>query len=351
MKTPLSLILLASPLAFSAVYIEDGAGGGRFEQIVVRAQMLRSVHEARGDEDEAQLVFELTDPQRRQVDFFPLTFREDQRGLKVGDMTLAELRQLHALLREVLSEAGYLRVQTIRELEEVLQVLEGGRGSSRIVGNYVAQLYGEPTQEGDWAFKLEGHHLSINAAMSGGVFRGTPLFLGANPAEVRSGSHAGLRVLGPLEDLAWELYGSTNPEQREALILGGYDGKGTIPRGALREVSAPAGLSAAAMSYEQRELLLRLIESFAGHLRADFAAEEMARIRAAGVERLHFSWRGGPVLGQPHSYRIQGPTVFIQLDAIEDRPGAGANHLHCLWSDPERDFGDDLLKQHYEEEH
>ena len=55
--------------------------------------------------------------------------------------------------------------------------------------------------------------------------------------------------------------------------------------------------------------------------------------------------------GAPFSCFVNGPTVAIQLDAVEDTPGTGANHLHSLWRDPERDFGADLLARHYAEAH
>ena len=43
----------------------------------------------------------------------------------------------------------------------------------------------------------------------------TPLFFGANPAEVKSGPKKGLRVLATVEDLARELVGSLSDAQRK----------------------------------------------------------------------------------------------------------------------------------------
>ncbi len=71
----------------------------------------------------------------------------------------------------------------------------------------------------------------------------------------------------------------------------------------------------------------------------------MARIEAAGLDRLHFAWAGPMERGQGHYYRIHGPTVLIEYDNVQ----GGANHVHAVWRDPENDFGDDLLRRHYEE--
>jgi hypothetical protein len=110
------------------------------------------------------------------------------------------------------------------------------------------------------------------------------------------------------------------------------------------------GIAASALDAAQRATLDALIASYARHLRADFADEELARIAAAGPETLRFAWFGSTEPGEPHAYRVQGPTVLIEFDLIRDRPGP-ANHVHCQWRDPERDFGLDLLREHEAQEH
>ena len=50
-----------------------------------------------------------------------------------------------------------------------------------------------------------------------------------------------------------------------------------------------------------------------------------------------------------HSFRVQGPTILIEYEAIDE--GSGPNHIHAMWRDPERDYGADLLAAHYAAEH
>jgi len=44
---------------------------------------------------------------------------------------------------------------------------------------------------------------------------------------------------------------------------------------------------------------------------------------------------------------LQGNWTNVPLEY--DNVQGGANHVHSVWRDPENDFGDDLLRGHYEE--
>ncbi len=77
---------------------------------------------------------------------------------------------------------------------------------------------------------------------------------------------------------------------------------------------------------------------------ADAAASaQLRRIDEAGFGRLHFAWAGAGQTGNPHYYRIHGPTVLVEYDNTQ----GGGNHIHTVWRDLEHDFGGDLLRKHY----
>ena len=57
--------------------------------------------------------------------------------------------------------------------------------------------------------------------------------------------------------------------------------------------------------------------------------------------------RSGIEPGQKHYYRVQGPSFLIEYDNTQ----GNGNHIHSVWRDLTNDFGDDLLKKHYEENH
>jgi len=65
----------------------------------------------------------------------------------------------------------------------------------------------------------------------------------------------------------------------------------------------------------------------------------------SGREKIQFAWAGALEPGQGHYYRIQGPTFLMEFDCTQDH----ANHIHTVWRDLQNDFGDDLLRKHYEE--
>ena len=298
-----------------------------------------------------QLSYSLEDPQRRVVDCCPAMVGAERPGLTYGLMPLDQRRATHAVLRTFLSDGGYLLVHAIRGLEDTLRTTATGVGLVRMSDAYRVQLFGTPANDSAWGFKFEGHHLSVNTTVADGQFRGTPLFLGANPAEVRAGPHAGVRVLATQQDVARDLVLSLSAAQRSTAIVGDRSDGGGLQPGPLPDVPAIRGLSASRMEPAQRVRLKTLIASFANVFRPEIARAELDRVEAAGLETLVFEWRGSTDPGMPYSYRIQGSTVLIEVDVIEDEPGAGANHVHAQWRDPQRDFGDDLIGEHLERDH
>ena len=60
---------------------------------------------------------------------------------------------------------------------------------------------------------------------------------------------------------------------------------------------------------------------------------------------LRFAWAGGLKPGQGHYYRIVTDRYLIEYDNVQ----GGANHIHAVWRDFDGDFGEDLLRTHYQE--
>jgi hypothetical protein len=98
------------------------------------------------------------------------------------------------------------------------------------------------------------------------------------------------------------------------------------------------------MTAAQKELVLELLRFYANRMRPELAQAEMGRIEHAGLEKIHFAWAGSGNPGEPHYYRLQGPTFLIEYDNTQN----DANHIHTVWRDLERDFGGtDPLTAHY----
>lgn len=272
-------------------------------------------------------------------------------GLGVRDMSVVQRRAAHDLLRAVASQAGYLTVTSVMALDDLLRQLEerGGKAAPhRDAERYYLAVFGDPAAAQPWAFRLQGHHVSVNCSVDPprGAVSATPLFLGTNPAEVRDGAKAGSRVLGDVEDLGFALLHSLDATQRERALLPGAVPADVVlgPARADDSLGEPAGLPAAQLNPEQLARLRELVARVVDRLRPELAAAELARVRVA---ELHFAWCGAQQPGAAHYFRLHGRDFVFEYDNVQNN----ANHVHTVWRSPGRDFGRDWLGEHYRKEH
>ncbi|MDX1563458.1 MAG: DUF3500 domain-containing protein, partial [Gammaproteobacteria bacterium] len=167
-----------------------------------------------GIDREALTVFPFDDPQRENWQFWPTA----RVGLPLEYMSAAERTATHDLLASALSAKGYLKAVHIMQLEQILDMLDEG-GLPRSVDHYGLVLFGEPSMTEPWAWRFEGHHVSLSVTVSPGGVAVTPSFFGSNPAQVVSGPLAGFRVHGAVEDLARELVDSLSDAERRVAVV------------------------------------------------------------------------------------------------------------------------------------
>ncbi len=271
----------------------------------------------------------------------------DRPGVTLGELTETQRSLAHALLRTGLSQQGYLKADAVIQLEHILREM-GENPRVRDPGRYVVQVFSHPESGKPWAWRIEGHHLSLLFTFGPGPEAAvTPMFFGANPAHVHRGSRAGLRVLWAEEDLARELLASLTPEQRETGVLDQRVPADIIMGpGRTKESLGPAiGLLAREMKPAQQALVRRLVEVYVGNLDQGLAEPQRGRLGDLGDVR--FLWIGSDEPGRPHYYRLHAPGWVIEYDNTQD----GANHVHTIFRDFERDFGADLLRDHLERDH
>jgi hypothetical protein len=113
------------------------------------------------------------------------------------------------------------------------------------------------------------------------------------------------------------------------------------------QLAGPEGLATASMTPTQREILARLIYVYIDRLPPKLAAIELQKLNEAGLETVHFAWAGPQDRGQPHYYRLHSPLFLIEYDNTQNN----ANHIHTVWRNLKDDFGEDLLRLHYQQEH
>jgi hypothetical protein len=106
---------------------------------------------------------------------------------------------------------------------------------------------------------------------------------------------------------------------------------------------SPAGISTTQLTPKQRDQLMALVKLYVGRNRAELADATLARITSEGADKISFAWAGGLERGDPHYYRIQGPSFLIEFDNTQNQ----ANHVHSVFREFKGDFGRDLLREHY----
>jgi len=292
-------------------------------------------------EQKTKGVYEFKDEQRFDWHFIP----KPRKGLPFKEMTTPQRLLGHALLNSGLSQRGYMKAATIMSLEQILYEIEN-KAPHRDADLYYVTIFGQPGKD-PWGWRVEGHHLSLNFVVAGDeVLSVTPSFFGSNPGQILSGPRKGLRVLGGEEDLGRELAKSLSAEQRQLALVTNVAPRDIIT-GADRKARAlePLGIAVARFSTSQQELLLTLLKEYVFRYRPEIAESDLKTIQAAGYEKIHFAWAGGLNPGEGHYYRIQGPTFLMEYDNTQDK----ANHIHTVWRDLRNDFGEDLLRKHYEQ--
>ena len=289
--------------------------------------------------------FTLDSPERLAWHFIP----KDRVGASLLKLDDAQSELLGPLLATALSPEGLLSARGVMKHENILRRVETEAGvanaSRRDPGLYYTAVFGKPSVGAPWAWRFEGHHLSINVTeLPGAAAVVAPVFMGANPARVLAGPNAGFRLLAAEEDLGRELITLLPAERRQAAMIRDTAFSdivtGNDPKVQKLEL---AGLAAADMSADERAQLRRLIELYVGRVNASSAKDALARLDRAGFEKVRFAWAGGIESGQPHYYRIHGPTLLIEYDDTQNN----ANHIHTVYRDLERDFGGDALRAHY----
>lgn len=296
-------------------------------------------------EQRSKATFTLEDDSRFEFRFTPRA----RTGLPLKEMTEPQRVKAHALLKTGLSMRGYTNATAIIDLENVLKAIEPPRtGPNAIVRDpemYFVSIYGDSRGKAPWAWKFEGHHISVNFTLVDGqpiVF--APSFFGSNPAVVKDGPQAGKRALREEEESARALMATFTAEQKAKVIF-----TAEAPREMLtaenREAKMldPVGISYAEMTPEQRRAFEKVLDAYLGRVAPELAKARLSALQKSGMEKLMFGWAGTLDVGGPHYYRIQGPTFLVEYDNVQNN----ANHIHSVWRDFNGDFGRDLLREHY----
>ena len=312
----------------------------------------------------AQAFVDSLDGAQRDVATFPFEGGErylwhytpvERNGLRLKEMTGAQRAAAFRMMNTALSSHGAEKAREIIELEAILDEWEGIQNSRmhwlRDPEIYYFSVFGEPGGEEPWGWRAGGHHIGIHATVIANTYVSVlPLFLGANPAEVRHGEHMGVRTLSEEEDLARDLLGRLDAEQKALAIVDAVAPDDILTKN--YRVADPGeipvgGITLAELRDGQRERLIGLLRHYVERKTADLASNEWRKIEQDGLDGVRFLWAGPEVRGAGHYYALAGPSFVIEYDNTQNE----ANHIHSVMRSYAGDWGEDLLAAHYANGH
>ncbi len=287
-------------------------------------------------------------------------------GAHVRDLSSEQRMLLHDLIRASTSSQGYQKIAGIMWLDDILSEQSESRVAtardpeffrklvdSWSTDNYWFVFHGSPSTDSSWAWSLHGHHMASIFTVVGEKVGFTPMFLGAEPFIVKEGPFAGWKVLSHEVERGFELVSSLNELQHKQAVLSNviprdiFEGPGN--RGSLESFE---GIKANELNEAQQQQLFYLINEYVRNADHDTAERQLKRIKADGLNTLHFTWIGpSDDIKKRFYYRVHGPSILIEY--MRER-GVGedaeaANHVHSIVRDPSNDYGEDWLGKHYEE--
>ncbi|MEM8632214.1 MAG: DUF3500 domain-containing protein [Pseudomonadota bacterium] len=285
-------------------------------------------------------------------------------GLPLKLMDVEQMTLTQELLWSLLSEAGYLKLLNVMQLENLLVWTETDAWP-RGMGDYVIVFFGDPSDD-EWSWRFEGHHISLNIAVAPDGVSVTPSFLGAKPALVQTGRLSGVRLLRTWEDAAKMLILSMTEDQRglarvsispeenalvEAIGMGNFDGAPHDLHSShmLRPEEAwddwrdlPTGIAYTALSADQQNILDRLIGDIMGLYRPGYLTGT-----APDRATLSFAFSGDATPNGLLYFRIEDGSFFYEYLNTQ----LTYDHVHTVWRDKDGDFGADIMKRHLELHH
>src|SRR5688572_12147096 len=297
------------------------------------------------EKQKAKIQFGFNEEERYNWHYIP----RSRKGLTLNEMTGQQIKDAFALLRTALSDTGFNKASSIIQLENILREVESrpSNDTYRDAGNYFFSIFGNPATDKIWGWRLEGHHVAFNfSSKDNRLVSGTPGFLGSNPAVVLSGSEKGKYILKDETELGFAILYSLSKEQKDRAIISNK-APGEILTAASRHamINDPKGILYNELNSSQQQIFMQLLSIYIHRYTRSFAQVMMKEIEEAGLNNLWFAWAGDqqPGIGHPHYYRIQGPTIIIEYDNVQN----DANHIHTVIRDLKNDFGGDELLKHY----
>lgn len=292
-------------------------GSGRPEPVEAARRALATLSRS----ERAAISHEIDDPRWRA--WSNPEFVIHRVGVRLEELTEAQVDALLAMIEASLSAEGYARVRDAMRLNGYL----GDLVDLPLVLNersYWMAIYGTPDVDEPWGWQLFGHHVAVHFATAGGRDVVAPVFIGAEPA---LSDDAGQPIFAERERRAIELASSLSDAQRDSAIVYRSVLDPTMPDGRLhpadeRHVAGAfrdnrvvpyEGIRASELDSAQRDALRAIVEDFHLLLEDGQRARTMAAYDAH-IDETFLSWYGATDGSEPVYFRIQSPVILAELD-------------------------------------
>lgn len=346
MITNLKVRLLTFALAILATnvaFCQSSSDKSIKDFIAASAVDAQELVESFDEERRSDILLTFDDADRLEWNNLPIN-EYPRKGIPLKEMDDAQKQLVQQLLRTSLSDMGYLQVNWIfwnderrkRDREKANNPTAPYYGHN----NYWVTVFGNPSESENWAWQLEGHHLSINVSFVDGQVATTPLFLGADPAVVPDGPFAGLEILGVPANTSRELMQSLTEEQQLQAIVSEELYEDILTRsGQEPHTTEEAGLPVREMNEAQQQMVRQIVEHYVGTFEEAPANSYLSDWENGLPNDLMFAWSGSVEPGEPIYYRIQNADFLIEFDNRSGQP----NHIHSVWYDLKNKFGQSFL--------
>lgn len=278
-----------------------------------------------------------------------------RKGLPLKQMDETQRKAAMNLLKVALSDQGLAKAEAIISLEYVLRQVEKRpeNDTYRDPENYAFAVFGSPEAKQPWGWSVEGHHLSLHFTIVDNKVEFMPSFFGSNPGIVLPGYvQEGKQVLKEETDAAFRLLGSFDEQQLKKVMLADKAPNDLLTTNSRKvNLENREGLALGDMTPAQQKMFQELINIYLSRYHVTLKNQELDRLRQADMNKISFAWMGDrePIRGAGHGhyFRVHGPTFLIEYDNTQN----GGNHVHSVVRDLTNDWGEDLLKAHYDAAH
>ncbi|MEM1384087.1 MAG: DUF3500 domain-containing protein [Pseudomonadota bacterium] len=322
---------LAGPAAFAAT---ETVG----RQMLDRAQRFLSLLDDRQAEEAR---FDFDSRTRRRWNY--MLGARTAPGLPLEDMQPEQKDAALDLLSSALSEEGMTKAERIMLQQDILRDEWGKGPSHRNRERFSTAIFGTPSEDGAWAWRFEGHHLTLSFTLLGStVISITPSSFSSEPNTVPSGPHKGMVVLPDEETLGRILYADLTETTRKAALIRDRSYGNIITRAGSEDAldDAREGVALGDLSTQQAQIAERLMQVYAvDNFAAPLAEEQRGRLAIGDPMAVRFGWAGADLGGPSIYYRLHGESFLIEFATVRNQP----LHHHTIRHDLERNLGDHLV--------